>query len=208
MPDKRILLVEGKDDQHVCWALFQKRELPQLFEVRAHDGYSSLLEAVPVRLKESDTDALGIVVDADVDLRARWQAVRDRLSSSGYSNLPLRPEAQGLVIAAPSGSLLPRIGVWLMPNNQLPGILEDFVRFLVPPRDALFAYAQQCVDGITEKDRLFSIALRPKAIIHTWLAWQDEPGRPLGLSITTGVLKHSAPQADAFVGWIRRLFSI
>jgi hypothetical protein len=44
--------------------------------------------------------------------------------------------------------------------------------------------------------------------IHTWLAWQKRPGIPMGLAITAHYLDASAPAAQLFVRWIRRLFDL
>jgi hypothetical protein len=206
MAAKKILLVEGKDDVHVFRALFGQRRLPHLTEIKEHEGYGPLLEAIPVRLIESEVQAVGIVLDADTDLAGRWEAVRCRLVAAGYATAPTVPDSQGLVMQPPADSLLPRVGAWLMPNNQLPGILEDFLRFLVPAGDPLFAYASQTVNGIPARLRLFNSVDTPKALIHTWLAWQAEPGRPLGTSITAGFLNHATPEVDALVAWLRRLF--
>ena len=206
MAGKRVLLVEGKDDEHVFRALFGKRNLPQP-AIHQHEGYQRLLEAILERLKESDVEAVGIVLDADTSLDSRWDAVRHRLLAAGYAGAPAQPDAQGLVLSPPPDTILPRVGVWIMPNNRVPGILEDFLRYLVPPGNALFAYAEQSVNGISEDLRLFRPADTPKALIHTWLAWQREPGKPLGLSITAGFLEHSAAEADVLVNWTQRLFA-
>ncbi|MGH9822270.1 MAG: DUF3226 domain-containing protein [Blastocatellia bacterium] len=45
-----------------------------------------------------------------------------------------------------------------------------------------------------------------KAHIHTWLAWQEKPGLPLGLAITFRYLNPDAPSAQQLVAWVRRLF--
>ena len=47
-----------------------------------------------------------------------------------------------------------------------------------------------------------------KARIHTWLAWQEEPGKPLGQAITKKFFDSSAPQAQQFIDWIRNLFEL
>jgi hypothetical protein len=205
MANKRILLVEGKDDEHVFRALFGKHNLPQP-TIHQHEGYPRLLEAIPERLKESDVEAVGIVLDADTSLQGRWEAVRHRLVAAGYVTTPAEPDALGLVLTPPVDTILPRVGVWLMPNNMVPGILEDFLRYLVPHGNALFGYAEQTVNGIAEDLRLFPPVDTPKALIHTWLAWQKEPGKPLGLSITAGFLKHTAPEAETIINWTQRLF--
>ena len=47
---------------------------------------------------------------------------------------------------------------------------------------------------------------RSKAFIHTWLAWQKEPGRPMGLSITANVLKYDNEIIQAFINWLNKLY--
>ena len=42
--------------------------------------------------------------------------------------------------------------------------------------------------------------------MHTWLAWQENPGRPYGTAITARFLDAEAPQADVLVAWINYLF--
>ncbi len=45
-----------------------------------------------------------------------------------------------------------------------------------------------------------------KAKIHTYLAWQEEPGKPMGQAITAKVLHAESETAKVFVEWIKRLF--
>jgi len=202
---KNILLVEGPDDEHVFKNLCGKHNFPLLDEVKPHGGYTGLLDAIPTRIKESDVGALGIVIDADTDLSSRWASVRDRLKKGGY-NAPMEPDKSGLVLIPPTGSLLPRVGVWIMPDNKLPGILEDFIRDLVPVGDQLYEYAETCVAGIAPAQKRFRDIDLPKVHIHTWLAWQDEPGKPLGQAITRGTLDANSPQAMEVVSWLKRLY--
>src|SRR5580658_7553241 len=132
MSAKKILLVEGPDDEHVVKAICGRRNLARIDEIRPHGGKDELLEALPVRLKESDVESLGVVIDADTDLLARWESLRGRFIQAGYENVPGSPFASGVILDAPANSLLPRAGIWLMPDNTTTGILEDFLRFLVP----------------------------------------------------------------------------
>src|SRR5271157_1332160 len=97
------------------------------------------LESVPIRLKASEEDDIvGVVVDADTDLNSRWQSLRDRLLKLGYANVPQDPVSGGAILAPPGEKLLPRMGIWIMPDNKARGILEDFLRFLVPKGSKLF----------------------------------------------------------------------
>lgn len=47
-----------------------------------------------------------------------------------------------------------------------------------------------------------------KAEMHTWLAWQDPPGLQLHEAVLNQLLDVQAPLAQAFVGWMRRLYEL
>ena len=206
MPSKRILLVEGANDKHVILAIQGRRELRFLDKDEIIDckDCGQLLSGFPVRLNESVISRIGVVIDADVSLPSRWSELRNTLIAAGYSAVSPLPSEQGTVIEPPAESILPRVGIWLMPDNRNSGILEDFLRFLVPANCRLFNHAQTVVANLPE--RRFSPVAEPKALIHTWLAWQEDPGRPLGQSITAKFLDAGVPQVDVFVEWLRRLF--
>jgi hypothetical protein len=42
---------------------------------------------------------------------------------------------------------------------------------------------------------------------QTYLAWQDEPGNPLGQAITNHVLQPQTEIAYNFTNWLNRLFN-
>lgn len=201
------LLVEGKNDQHVVWALCQKHNIPQVFTVEVPSesgGIDPLLESIPVRLKIARLRALGIVIDADTDLDARWMSVRDRLIQSGYEKIPKILDATGMILHEEGK---PDIGVWVMPNNSLPGMLEDFLAYLIPENDPLAKTADSVLDDIEQQSIAnYSSVHRPKAFIHTWLAWQETPGQPMGQAITANALQGHADLALVFVSWLHKLF--
>lgn len=206
MAGKRVLMVEGADDEHVVKHICGERQLGKIETIHPYGGKDPLLEGIGARLKESDVIALGILLDADTNLKARWQSVTDRLRLAGYADTPDAPSPNGTVIAAPANSLLPRVGIWLMPDNQANGILENFLRFLVPEGDPLFSHVEQSLDRIPPAQCRFSELKKPKAKIHTWLAWQEEPGKPFGQAITARYLDPNLPAADIFAAWLQRTF--
>lgn len=200
----RILLVEGRNDVRILRHLCVQRGI-QLECIKHLGGVRPLLENIPVQLRASseDGDVVGVVIDADTDLSSRWQSIRDRVSKLGYL-VPAQPNKDGTIIDPPEGTLCPRFGVWVMPDNQTPGILENFLQFLIPQTDQLLGYAKSCVVNIP--NRLFSDLAEPKAVIHTWLAWQSDPGIRLGTAINAKFLDPDTPKADELVSWLRRLF--
>jgi hypothetical protein len=206
MQGKRRLLVEGANDKHVILAIQGRRELRFLDkdEITDCQDCEQLISGFPVRLNESEISRLGVVIDADVSLANRWSRLRITLLDAGYLDVPTQPSERGTIIEPPTGSILPRVGIWLMPDNRNCGILEDFLRFLIPAECRLWTHAQTVMTNLPEKP--FSPVAEPKALLHTWLAWQKDPGRPLGQSITAKYLDAGVPQVDVFFEWLRRLF--
>lgn len=203
------LLVEGTNDRHVVWALCEQHQVPETFSVEIpredNGGVDALLKSIPVRLKISGLRALGIILDADQNLAGRWDAVCDRLRRAGYSELPPNPEPNGSIIEVDQ---MPRIGIWLMPNNNLPGMLENFVSYLILDGDLLAAKAENVLYQIESEDlNKYSLSHHQKAFIHTWLAWQKTPGQPMGQAITAQVLNQDQPLAHAFTKWLNLLFN-
>jgi hypothetical protein len=114
---------------------------------------------------------------------------------------------------APDGLLLtqtglPKFGVWIMPDNQTNGMLEYFIKFLIPDKDELLPIANDTLNQIEHKSlNKYKNLHRPKALIHTWLAWQEEPGSPMGSAITKRYLDTSSEICDKFVKWLSELFN-
>lgn len=201
---RRLLWVEGKDDRAVVKSLCNLHQIPETFDVRETAGITDLFRGLPVEIRAPDLECFGVVVDANGDVAARWAAIRDLLREEAYTGVPDRPVPGGVVLPGPPGR--PRFGAWIMPDNASPGMLEDFAGALVPADDFLWSYAAEVIDAIPGEHRRFTPNQRSKAQIHTWLAWQEGPGSPMGQAITKGDLDATAPDAQRFVGWLRRLF--
>ncbi len=218
---KKKLLVEGKNDQivistlcarHGIWVYNKEKPVEAMggrgfdFECKNKLSIEKMLNLASIssELKESDLETIGFVMDADDDLEARWRSLANFLIRLGYPVLPAQPDPAGTVVALDETRTL---GVWIMPNNRLQGMLEDFVGFLIPEGDSLWLHAKRCVADIAESDRPFGIAVA-KANIHTWLAWREEPGTPMGSAISNTLLNSENAEALAFIAWIKRLFGI
>lgn len=204
MAEKIVLLVEGKDDENVIRNIFRHHKIAQPLHIKEKQGVDNLLETLDVELLDSDLERLGIIVDADVDSANQWTRIANILKKSGYNNMPDLPDSTGTIVIQ---SGLPLIGIWLMPDNSLPGMLENFVSFLIPQSDNLWGRAKQVVEEIPETQRQFQPQHTIKAQIHTWLAWQKEPGKPLGLAITFRYLDADALHAKKFIDWINKLLT-
>ena len=89
-----------------------------------------------------------------------------------------------------------------MPNNQDPGMLEDSCLELANPQSR--ASAEKCVDDAKEKRAAtFQEAYRSKAVVRTYLMWQDESGSPLGQFITRQAPQPNKEIAVSFTDWLQ-----
>lgn len=228
MAENRVLLVEGIDDLHVLAHIFKAHGLEGKITIRDQEGVSRikkkldenffehLLEELAgadlsAELKGSEVTALGIVVDADFDLKARWESLANRLKDLKYQSVPAFPETSGTILRENENSL-PPIGIWLMPDNTLPGMLEDFIKLLVPDeQEKLWQRAVKVVNSIPKKECKFITEKSDKtakAQIHTYLAWQERPGVPYGIAIREKFLKADSEHANNLITWVKNLFNL
>lgn len=205
MPGRNVLLVEGSSDSHVIrnlWIAHFGEPVPFVIDVR--HGLTNLREAFAGSLIGSEVERLGVIVDADEEVEKRWPGFYQALVVRGYKPIPKIPGGDGVLLHRPDRSV-PVVGVWLMPDNTSPGRLEDFIGFLVPEGDLLWEHAGSVIDSIPAELVRFKQAHRSKAHVHTWLAWQPEPGIRMGQAITR-FLDPRAPHAVRLVEWLRRVF--
>ena len=179
------------------------RGLPP-FEIKVKGGFDNLRSTLRVELRASDLRHLGVIVDADTSIDSRWQSIQNVLRGAGYGGVPELPDPTGTVIRDDGR---PAVGIWLMPDNRMGGTLEIFASQLIPAGDQLWPRARACVGSLKAEERLFKPADVPKAEIHTWLAWQQEPGLRMGTAIAAKFLDPAAVEAEVFVRWIQRLLA-
>ena len=200
-PESRILLVEGPDDKHVIWQICNRSPETPDFYIQDRGGIEPLLDAIGAELNAPGRQALGILVDANDNLTARWTAITNRLSEEGI-RMPGAPADTGTVINTDNK---PRVGVWLMPDNSVPGELENFVEQMIPSNDPVWPLSQRYIDDVPVDERKFAANKTLRAQIHAWLATREDP-RQMGLAIRAHDLAVNNPLSQTFVAWLTRLF--
>lgn len=200
------LLVEGNTDFHIIMSLCVSYNISENFDIINCHGKENLLSQLKMRLTNpSVNQVIGVVVDADSDCASSYQKVKEILKIYSYELPDVLPK-DGLS-TMPINDNEPRLGIWIMPDNISPGMVEDFALTLVEPTDVLIQKAESVIVEI-EKEGIgrYRKVHRSKAKIHTYLAWNDEPGMPIGQAVTKKVLISESESAMEFSNWIRRVF--
>lgn len=202
-PPDTLLLTEGPDDLKVIQSLLRVYRYTGQIRIQPSAGYEKLRKELKPILEDSVLKRVGILIDADTNLAARWTSVSDRLRECGCTP-PRELPTDGAIFLGPNGLV---VGVWIIPNNALTGALEAFLRLLVPEGDQNWGYAETCVAGIPQKPKA-SKNWANKAILHTWLAWQEYPGKEPEQAFVRHYLDPNAEAAQALVAWLERLFDL
>jgi hypothetical protein len=222
MLDEKLLLVEGPDDKAIINSLLSIYRIQSISVKTPRDyvdpentkqsslgGFEQLRKDVSFVIQSSELKYFGIVVDSDTNTTGRWASVRDKLRECGCDPPKALPK-EGAVFNGPRGV---RVGVWLMPDNNMTGAMEAFLRQMVPVDDQNWNFAEECVENIPnsvkQKDSKGWETWRDKARLHTWLAWQKSPGKPPESVLQSPpYLDAKARVAQAFVAWVKLLFEI
>lgn len=209
------LLVEGPDDKWVIVHLLARHgySWDDAAVLRPFVQDVGGVEKLSDRLVKAvlDKRRLGIVVDADEAAEKRWAQLRGLLGRLGLAPPP-HPDPDGVIMEGQAPQS--QVGIWLMPDNRESGTLERFVATLVPADDVCWDFAGESAQRAqarylgqaAQQQRACKDKDLSKSHLHTWLAWQKEPGLAMGTALTAAALDHESEAAQKFRDWFMRLF--
>jgi hypothetical protein len=215
-----LLLVEGLND---CHAIFQMMWLVHkadpVFGIHECGGDDKVLDSLSSRLVSSQPrqKVLGLILDSDIEgvnadqvIRSRLDQLRTRIGE--YYPLPeIFPEI-GLILhplaSRPDVNRLPKLGVWLMPNNKAYGMFEDLL--IEALREEVRSYTTTVVNRAkADQIATFKDTQLSKAVIRTYMAWQDPPDiQYIGLAIKKGTFANIENKCKEFIQWLTDLFGV
>ena len=209
--ETKKLLVEGAEELRVIPQLMEANGVTwnrgeEPLNIINCDGVENLLKPkyISAQLKTPNgLTHLGIVIDADEEPDNRWKSLYNACLPN-IPNFPQNLPAAGLIITLESGI---KFGVWMMPDNQSRGMLETFLAYLVPDNN-LWQYTQNKVIEAKQQGATYRDYHLDKANIHTYLAWQDPPGKQLHDAVKQKILNQSHPQSVNFLRWLQELYEI
>ncbi len=201
------LLVEGKHDTHVVTGVMGKYVLEWPVTIKGCGGIEGLLEPslIPTYLKGSGLSAVGVILDADAEFESKWRRLRARCLGA-FPDLPCELPGEGLIHIREG---LPRFGAWVMPDNGSPGTLETFLGALVPDDPGeLWGFAENATREAKSHGAPYKHVHVEKAVLRSWLAWQNPPGNPFGTALKAGALDAKLPAGRLFAAWVIKLFEL
>jgi hypothetical protein len=235
----KILFAEGDVDSYFIESLLKAYNLRLGITTEPKGGIGNMRVALAdsdfrKKLSRGGIKRFGIVADADspaqdgAGFNNRWlEFIHGNGTPKNPGLIPIMKDLgmvipttknlnYGEVFSNADDSL--RIGLWLMPNHEKDGYLEDFVLACTkwdspllssPPNDqhTLKNYADDCLQELDQRKlKLFANYHHSKASAYTWLAWQTKPTQFLSGVIEAGLLDMQHPYVRAFKDWIERCF--
>lgn len=212
------LIVEGNDGI-VLSQLLMRRGLPPPIGysneikfkkefVKNAGSIEKAIVAFEEGLRNSSILRLGIIVDADnVGFQQRRnsfiQIIRNRI-----------PDFDANLFQPDTGNIFHfendfKVGIWIMPDNDGDGYLEHFLERLIPENNHdLRDHAFTATDDIPNDINVIPQVRIQKAKLHTYLAWQAQPGLPFGTALAANYFDHTNQYANAFVEWFQGVFEL
>lgn len=216
---KQRLIVEGQD-AIVLATICKLRGLPApqgyamkdkfINEfVQVAGGIGKVNSMLNQLLKDTSVNNIGVVVDANnVGAQKRWESLKSQLSRVFPKNILSQVElrAEGAIISEEG---FPTVGIWVMPNNVEEGYLEHFLTSLVRENDSLLPHVEKTIEDLMNLDLCrFTETKKQKALLHTWLTWQKEPGKTFGGAANSRYFDINAPAIDPLLNWFKQTFTL
>jgi hypothetical protein len=215
----RLLLVEGEADKSFFQAFCKAQALEEIITVspprglggskNTKQGAINYLPELLKQLPDGKLERLGLIVDADQvtfggGFDKTLEQIKTVLAAHDFSLQEQLLTDGGIVFQHQDG--LADFGLWIMPNNNDEGMLENWIAQSIHPHDiALYQHAQTTVNALAIPK--FKPIRQTKAEIATWLAWQEKPGEGLYYAIDGKLLDQTAPLYTGFLAWLHHVFS-
>lgn len=177
--------------------------------VKSANGIDKIKTILVEELQSPSVTRIGVIVDADdIGAEARFNRLKsiieDTLNISFPADATTTQQGFGYQV---STNLF--IGIWIMPDNKNNGYLEHFISNLIPFDDQTWIFANQKTKELQEKVFCnFTSVKQQKAVLHTYLAWQKNPGLPMGSALQAKYINAKSKSAIHFVEWFKTTFEL
>lgn len=212
-----VLLVEGFADRDFFEQVCRSLKLNPLITVATSKDYQGirntkedvfkLLPDLLTQIGIGKIERLAVVVDADkVEHGSGYEKTLNKAKSITENQGFTLAENQTNGLIFKHNGELADLGLWIMPNNQDEGMLENFIKRCVKNDELpLFNHAVQTVQSLPDPKR-FEPHHEIKAEVATWLAWQKKPGHGLYHSVQVDLLDTNHVLFQEMAQWLKKIF--
>lgn len=164
---------------------------------RQTSGITNMIEDISLKIKETGREAVGILADANGyslnNDKHPWRIIKTKLEEvlDLEDVLPEQPYQKGLILSNVTLKKKPKstlhVGVWLMPDNESSGELENFFARLISESNPTWNLARKYVSeyielmrhledsqGGFDMEKSYKVS---KVEVYAWLATRKKPGK-------------------------------
>jgi hypothetical protein len=203
----KLLLGEGIDEVYFFNALLDHLGITDV-QVDQYDGKTRIAAGLKAIKDRSgfinQVVSLGVTRDADYaddpadDAAAAQRAFQSVSGALAYATLPV-PLAPMVKAAG-----RPEISVFILPDNQKPGMLEDLcIASTNAPDIYCITEYFDCVELETHRVQVRRNVAKSR--VHAWLATQSEPDKQLGQAALAGYWDWNNPAFDLIKQFVQQL---
>jgi hypothetical protein len=212
MPKNYLLITEGIHDKKLLIEIFKKNylELPlnylRILPEKDEDGGDTwALNNFKAAFYSSDQfDSIGLILDINnKGVESRYKSFMSHGPDKSFK-FPKAHKTTGTIIQ--SSESKQRIGLWLMPDNQNSGNIENFM--LCGLKQEIKQEVENCLDLLLKVNvAQFQPKYRSKAILSMFLAVQANPGEPPWTAFNMNYFEECETMKQ-FIAWCKELFPV
>ena len=201
---EKLLLVEGRDEEVFFEAFFRKRNISKI-QIMENGGKEQFAKELPEIIKLPNfrtVSSLAVVQDADQSAGKTFKSIRSVLENNDLK----APDKPASFISGP-----PRIGVFIIPGENNPGMLESLCLSTVESGESksLLGCVDSFIDCVTEQSAGNETYTKPKNLYKTrcraFLAAMPEDTPSLGIAAQKGYWNLSSDKLKPLLDFLNNL---
>lgn len=169
-------------------------------------GKDTLVLRLSAALDDPTCNLVIVICDAETKPAAtQWTQIQSVLLARKFADVPESIPSVGLVVSDPEDK---RVGVWIMPNNEGTGMIEDFLWSSIPEDSLEKLLAEEFVQkvvSVVEKPKFKNG--NSKARLYAWLAVQSDPSTHPWQALRFNWIRRDIGVLPAFQDWLNLLLA-
>jgi hypothetical protein len=204
------LYVEGIEDERIILELLQNaRFQPENYSIKRGGSRADVIKAIAAEVSLPENKTLGLIIDADESFEDAKKSILNRLKQYGY--VLTNYTGKAFILTTNQTDLyVPKVGFWIMPDNQSKGCIEDFLLQSIPDNDVLMSITRKYFEEVIEKvpaSQRFQAKETSKRLVMTYLIWRTSLKDETKFAYQKPKMLHiEAPLVQDFMEWMRALF--